>query len=506
MSKKDIVNMIVETYSAHSKADQDFLDLHAPIITTHYSPDYPEMDDILTARHFNTYVRREHGRNHPVAGEAFSKANQTRQAMYNQDHGYMPDEDSNYSFPHPHSLGEGARWNAFKKRASSDFGKLRSDYKAASARDKEAHSAKLLKHGKISADKHWENTRHGTYHAADGNHYDYKRTVVDGQHQLQIRKQGSKSNSHETVHINKDWSSEQGMRHHKGPSHIEHLYSSPENKPKVDMNEMIMLRPHPYPELIDNFPHINPFSNKRKKPSLKTPFLPDDVRNAVKAVAHHLKTDARIVAETMVDRPNTGNDFPMQGSSKQKPKDNSGKVWKPKVTDTTTKPPTSTLKPMTEERFVIKYVLKGTLEEGETKPWSDPDKAVAYAHKMFASQLYEEVEVIEESVWRHVHAVTGAAKGFTTGLGKGIIGGGLAGAAIGLTTANPVGGAIGGAALGGIIGSSQDATKGFMKGYDKGREMDFHNAKKKYENSRDTYGKDHPVTLKHLDHMRKLSG
>jgi hypothetical protein len=570
MSKKDIVNMIVETYSAQSKADKDFLDLHAPIITTHYSPDYPEMDDILTARHFNTYVRREHGRNHPVAGEAFSKANQTRQAMYNQDHGYMPGEDSNYSYPHPHSLSEdddsswvhhvkrvnevfwkiikttghpdmvgqlvsrpemedagdsnhfinidnnkslneGKRWDAFKKNLSSDLAKKKKDWDDATERD----HRKQMQKGKMSADTYWEKHKHGTYHAADGNHYHYRRTVTnnsDGsqQHQLHVRKVGSKSSTSETFHVNKDWSNEQGMRHHKGPSHIDHMYSDPSTKPKLDMNEMIMLRPHPHHDMMDNFPHINPFNDKRKKPSLKTPAIDPNTDQLISNVAKYLKTDAKIVAETMIDRPNTGNDFPQQGSSKPKPKDNSGKVWKPNIADTKTKPPTDRMQPMTEERFVIKYVLKGTLEEGETKPWSDPDKAVAYAHKMFASQLYEEVEVVKDVFikegWRHVHAVTGAAKGFTTGLGKGILGGGLAGAAAGLAFANPVGGAIAGAGIGGVIGSSQDATKGFMKGYDKGREMDFHNAKKKYENSRDTYGKDHPVTLKHLDHMRKLSG
>lgn len=598
MSKKDIVNMIVETYSAQSKADKEFLDLHAPIITTHYSPQYPDMDDILTARHFNTYVRREHGRNHPVAGEAFSKANQTRNAMYNQDHGYMPDEDSNYSFPHPHSLSEqnnryfarhltafnnlvkkhglerhwfslgiggannfglegddpnnpkdgffidtdsnhykamnkeatrvehselpdgtpaktmwfknpeeamkhvekivikhkpyfhgrkdnvdattpaqfyGSRWTLNEGRVRNFFHKLGKELSDLNTKGKEKQaqydSAKVRK-GKMSADSYWEKHKHGTYHAADGNKYHYRRTVdKSGQHQLHVRKVGSKSASHETFHINHDWSNEQGMRHHKGPSHIEHLYSNPETKPKLEMNEMVMLRPHSYPELIDNFPHMDPFRQKPSmvkgwKPDLKKPTLSPDVDKVAKAVAHHLKTDHKIVTEKIINKPYIEHDnFPNRA-----PKSNKPKPWKPNPNShMTDMSGTNTRQPMTEERFVIKYVLKDTLEEGVTKPWNDPEKAVAHAHKMMASHLYEAVEVVDESVWRHVNKV---ALGVTGASSAKVISGG-----------NPIAG------FAGLVA-------GWKSGYHIGKLKDVDNQVDDYVKKIKKYGKEHPETKK----------
>lgn len=564
MSKKSMVDKIVEVYSPKSKGDASFIELHKnfPYIETHYSPDYPDMDDILTARHINTYVRREHGRNHPVKGEKPSQAGGNFDTEYNNDHGYMPGEDENNYFPH--SVNEGI--GSVGKKIVSKIKDTANLYSAVKKHNQEKHKqnqenkdAKKVNRGQMSADDAWKKHGHGTYHAADGNHYDYKRTVSrtknsDGstseQHQLHVRKRGSKSNSHETFHINKDWSNEQGMRHHKGSSHIEHIYSNPETKPKVEMNEgfvgglvgaavggaagslvgaagigagagyvagsqlykNVMYKDHfakskenhdkkvkslisrgwkPYtndsyandyhavktyysnqyasgngvPRISDmkrdghkttllykgsnfltgravamaavHYPKVemnenivydgkqedmfqhqfginNPFGRKTpNKPDLKRPAIDPEVFKNLKNVAPFLKTSVKTVAEMMVQKPDvSGAPPPKQGSSNKPPKKpTTTGPYKPDVRDSLHQTGSSGLKPMTEERFVVKYVMKHNLKEGVTKPWNNQEDAIAQAHKMFASDFYDSVEVIDESVWRHVGAAVGIAGG-----------------------------------------------------------------------------------------------
>lgn len=124
MSKEETVRKLVEAYRSEdlsegyvplSSGDKSFLELHKnfPYLETHYSPDYPDMDDILTARSINTFIRRDKERNNPIAGEDFAAAGRTRNPKYNQDHGYMPDEDAAVYFPHSVNEGffGGYKWN-----------------------------------------------------------------------------------------------------------------------------------------------------------------------------------------------------------------------------------------------------------------------------------------------------------------------------------------------------------------------------------------------------------
>lgn len=411
MSKNNLIKKIVESYSSNLEESyqpkQSFGDAayvtmqkNIPYIDTHYSPEYPDMDDILTARHFNTYMRSDNKRNHPVKGENYAKAGQTANPEYNQDHGYMPGEDEQYYFPrgmNEDSLQEifGIRkaYRGLKSTASNVKKQFEDDYKKRISDPHKAHlkkkSEELVAKGKKTADQHWEDYRDGTFHSADGHYYDYIRSKQDPRF-IHVRQRGSKSNNHEVRKVNPEWSNEHAMRHHYGPSHLEKSYSDPTTAPKV-VDESVLIKGAKLTDYLKSA-WIN------KKPttpnqSLKTPIVDKNTSQLLSNVAKYLGASTKTVTKTVAEGFGmTPRKPPKFGEQPRKPRapggdgvHQSGGLVGGRFHPT-----------VEEERYIISYVHKGTLKEGQTKPWNKLHLAEAQALAMMQSGLYDEVQVLKD--------------------------------------------------------------------------------------------------------------
>lgn len=438
MSKEETVRKLVEAYRSEdlsegyvplSSGDKSFLELHKnfPYLETHYSPDYPDMDDVLTARSINTFIRRDKERNNPIAGEDFAAAGRTRNPKYNQDHGYMPDEDAAVYFPHSVNEAESGSTTAATSAAPSAPAKKENIAKRAVKRVGKWARKKIQKtgefltvgrrtnirdpdFGKRAPDKYaepsvgFDSHEHGYIDVGDTGERkvtESGKTFKRVSFKMHGKGKGTNNPNALTNHIwvPVDHSLERAARHHYGPSTLEHMYTHQDTEvpktPKIqsfyeavevpldgDIKKAI--------STVINYT-AEGMRNPRRSTTVRTkPTVPSIDPQTLENLGDHLK---RAMKENVVERPDpTEDDGITPNPFREKDKNRNGKERESE--DVRRERERSDRAPMSEEAYVIKYRFKNTLKEGTTKPWNDYEKAVLHAQKMNASLLYENIQII----------------------------------------------------------------------------------------------------------------